>query len=361
MQYGTAEQKEFFLPRILAGECHFAIGYSEPEAGTDLAVAAHHGGAATATTTSSTARRSSPAGAHYAQYIWLAARTDPEAKKHKGITMMIARHADPGYSWTPIITMDGAPPHQLHLLHRRARAGGHGGRRGEQGLGPDRQPAQPRAGHARPGRQPRPDLRPVPRLGPPHGAGRTSPTYAGRSAAVYACFRTNELLNWQVAADMDLGWLGAPDASATKVYGSERMQEVGRLVGDVLARYGDPADPETAELMERRRPRGQGRARADLRRRRQRGPAGADRHARPEPAEAAPMSHATPTADAGQATGTDRDLHELAVEQAALGRGPRRRRGGPGERPDDPALARRDRRHQPGLRPRRRPGSPLRR
>ena len=50
---------------------------------------------------------------------------------------------------------------------------------------------------------------------------------------------------------MDLGWLGAPDASATKVYGSERLQDVGRIVGDVLARYGDPADPETADLMER--------------------------------------------------------------------------------------------------------------
>jgi hypothetical protein len=70
-------------------------------------------------------------------------------------------------------------------------------------------------------------------------------------ARVYAYFRTNELLNWQVAANMDLGWLGAPDASATKIYGSERMQDVGRVVGDVLARFGDPADPETADLVER--------------------------------------------------------------------------------------------------------------
>jgi hypothetical protein len=70
-------------------------------------------------------------------------------------------------------------------------------------------------------------------------------------AAVWVALRTNELLNWQVAANMDLGWLGAPDASATKIYGSERMQEVGRIIGDVLARYADPADPETAELLER--------------------------------------------------------------------------------------------------------------
>ena len=58
--YGTAEQKDFFLPRILAGEVHFAIGYTEPEAGTDLAALRTTGGARRRCTTSSTARRSSP-------------------------------------------------------------------------------------------------------------------------------------------------------------------------------------------------------------------------------------------------------------------------------------------------------------
>lgn len=67
---------------------------------------------------------------------------------------------------------------------------------------------------------------------------------------MYAYLRVNELLNWQVAANQDLGWLGAADASATKVYASERMQEAGRIVGDVLARHGDPGDPETAEFAE---------------------------------------------------------------------------------------------------------------
>ena len=45
MRYGTPEQKAFYLPRIAAGEIHFSIGYSEPEAGTDLAALAHHGDA----------------------------------------------------------------------------------------------------------------------------------------------------------------------------------------------------------------------------------------------------------------------------------------------------------------------------
>src|SRR5690606_17096382 len=68
-------------------------------------------------------------------------------------------------------------------------------------------------------------------------------------ARVYSFYRVNALLNWQAAANQDLGWLGAPDASATKIYASERVQEVGRIVGETLARYGDPGDPATAEFM----------------------------------------------------------------------------------------------------------------
>jgi alkylation response protein AidB-like acyl-CoA dehydrogenase len=249
MQYGTPEQKDFFLPRILAGECHFAIGYSEPEAGTDLAslrtTAVLDGDHYVVN-----GQKIFTSGAHYAQYIWLATRTNPEAKKHKGITMMIASTDDPGFSWTPIVTMDGrhhtnstyysdvrVPVNMVvgevdkgwdlivnQLNHERVTLGP----AGNLGQTYDRFLAWAR----RTGAVDEPDVR--------RALGR-----------VRAYFRTNELLNWQVAANMDLGWLGAPDASATKIYGSERMQEVGRVVGDVLARYGDPSDPETAELLER--------------------------------------------------------------------------------------------------------------
>ncbi|MEV4084129.1 acyl-CoA dehydrogenase family protein [Nonomuraea fuscirosea] len=249
MQYGTPEQKEFFLPRILAGECHFAIGYSEPEAGTDLAslrtTAVLDGDHYVVN-----GQKIFTSGAHYAQYIWLAARTDPDAKKHKGITMMIVSTDDPGYSWTPIVTMDGrhhtnatyysdvrVPVDMVvgevnkgwdlivnQLNHERVT------------LGPAGNLAQTydrfRAWARRTGLDAEPDVRRA-------------------LAEVWAAFRTNELLNWQVAANMDLGWLGAPDASATKIYGSERMQEAGRIVGDILARYADPSDPETAELLDR--------------------------------------------------------------------------------------------------------------
>ncbi|MEW9532696.1 acyl-CoA dehydrogenase family protein [Microbispora sp. NPDC049125] len=255
MQYGTPEQKDFFLPRILAGECHFAIGYSEPEAGTDLAslrTSAVRDGDHYVVN----GQKIFTSGGHYAQYIWLAARTDPDAKKHRGITMMIVDCADPGFSWTPIVTMDGrhhtnstyysdvrVPLSMVvgevnkgwdlivnQLNHERVT------------LGPAGNIAHTYDRFLRwaRGRQGR-DGRPL----------SEHPEVRRAIAEVYAYLRTNELLNWQVAASMGLGWLGAPDASATKIYGSERMQDVGRIVGETLARFGDPCDEETRDLIER--------------------------------------------------------------------------------------------------------------
>ena len=105
--YGSAEQKKKFLPAILAGEVHFAIGYTEPEAGTDLAslrtTAVRDGDEYIVN-----GQKVFTTGAHDADYIWLAARTDPAAVKHKGISILIVDTKDPGYSWTPMILSDGA-------------------------------------------------------------------------------------------------------------------------------------------------------------------------------------------------------------------------------------------------------------
>ncbi|MCW2766959.1 MAG: acyl-CoA dehydrogenase domain protein [Nocardioides sp.] len=107
IRYGTEKQKDLFLKRILQGDVHFAIGYSEPDAGTDLA------------SLRTTARKDGDhyvvngqkmwtTGGHQADYLWLAVRTDPDAPKHKGISILIVDTLDPGYSWTPIITADGS-------------------------------------------------------------------------------------------------------------------------------------------------------------------------------------------------------------------------------------------------------------
>jgi len=106
MAHGSEEHKREFLPRILAGEAHFAIGYTEPDAGTDLASlktsAVRDGDEWVINGT-----KIFTSGADDADYIWLAARTDPEAKKHQGITIFIVDTQLPGFSAAPIHTVGG--------------------------------------------------------------------------------------------------------------------------------------------------------------------------------------------------------------------------------------------------------------
>jgi len=101
MKYGSQAMKDFYLPQILRGEIHFCIGYTEPDAGTDLA------------SLKSKAVRDGDEWlingqkiftslATDADYVWLAVRTDPEAPKHRGISMIIVPTATPGFKAVPI-------------------------------------------------------------------------------------------------------------------------------------------------------------------------------------------------------------------------------------------------------------------
>ncbi|QKT10884.1 acyl-CoA dehydrogenase [Rhodococcus sp. W8901] len=244
--FGTDEQKAFFLPKILSGDLHFAIGYSEPDYGTDLAslrttavrVGDHYvvNGQKTFTT-----------GGHAADYIWLAVRTDPDAPKHKGISILIVDTRDPGFTWTPIITADGA--HHVDVTY----------------YSDVRVPAQMIVGEENQGWQlivtqlnyERVMLGPAGRIG---GLFDQVHAWAAqhdrldipdvRSALIEtrATERINELLNWQVAAAEANAPIGAADASATKVFGSERIQRLYDQLEQIVALHGDLADPATAEL-----------------------------------------------------------------------------------------------------------------
>lgn len=106
MAHGSAEHRRRFLPGILSGDIVFAIGYTEPAAGTDLA----------SLTTRAVRDGDSflvngskifTSGANTADYVWLAARTDPDAPRHKGISILIVPTADDGFSWSPIRTVGG--------------------------------------------------------------------------------------------------------------------------------------------------------------------------------------------------------------------------------------------------------------
>ena len=105
-KYGTEEQKARYLPGILSGDIVFAIGYTEPDAGTDLASlktrAVRDGDEWVVD-----GNKIFTSGANTADYVWLACRTDPEAPKHKGISILIIPTDDPGFSWSPIPTVGG--------------------------------------------------------------------------------------------------------------------------------------------------------------------------------------------------------------------------------------------------------------
>jgi alkylation response protein AidB-like acyl-CoA dehydrogenase len=106
MRFGTAEQKAFFLPRIASGELHFSIGYSEPDAGTDLASlrtrAVRDGDEYVIN-----GQKMWTSLIQYADYVWLACRTNPDLPKHKGLTVFIVPTSAAGFSWTPVRTMSG--------------------------------------------------------------------------------------------------------------------------------------------------------------------------------------------------------------------------------------------------------------
>jgi hypothetical protein len=248
--HGTTEQKDFFLPKILAGEVHFAIGYTEPEAGTDLASlttrAVRDGDHYVVN-----GQKIFTTGAHDADYIWLAVRTDPDAPKHKGISILIMDTKDPGYSWTPIITHDGA--HHVNATYYDNVRVPVSMLVGEENRGWRLVTEQ--LNHERVMLGPAGRIAAVydavrswaaGRSGPSGGPLLSEPDVARALARTYASLRVNELLNWQVASGdkVDIA-----DASATKVYGSQEVQRLGQELEELVGRHGDPADPATAELV----------------------------------------------------------------------------------------------------------------
>jgi 3-oxo-4-pregnene-20-carboxyl-CoA dehydrogenase beta subunit len=247
--HGTQEQKDYFLPRILAGDLHFAIGYTEPEAGTDLAslrTSAIRDGDRYVVN----GQKVFTTGGHDADFVWLACRTNPDVPKHKGISILIVDTRDPGFSWTPTITADGA--HHTNTtyysdvrvpLSMRVGAENEGWRLITSQLNHERVmlgPAGKLAGLYERVREwaARPAADGVAPL--------SRPDVQRVLAEVRATTRINELLNWQVAAR--IGDVDVADASATKVFASERAQHVFRLLEELVGRYGDPSDPRTAAL-----------------------------------------------------------------------------------------------------------------
>jgi alkylation response protein AidB-like acyl-CoA dehydrogenase len=241
MRYGSAEQKAALLPEILRGRLFFAIGYTEPGAGTDLA------------SLKTQARRDGDeyviqgqkvftTHAHDADYVWLAARTDPDAPKHKGISILLVPTSSRGFSVTPTYTLGGERTNTTFFDEVRVPVAS---RVGPENGGWQLITAQlnhERITLAAPGLADRlldevwrwarvtagPDGRPI----------ASQPWVELALARVYAKLEALKLLNWRSAWSMTAGVPRMAEASALKVMGTEFFTECYRLLLEVTGAAG---------------------------------------------------------------------------------------------------------------------------
>ena len=250
MALGSDEQKAEFLPRILAGKCHFSIGYSEPGAGTDLA---------SLTTTAVqdgddwiiNGTKMFTSGANDTDYIWLATRTDPDAPKHKGITIFIVPADSKGFSASLIHTLGGSATAMSYYENVRVPKENIVG-----GLNGGWKLITTQLNHERIGlaafgsvcyaRTERVIEWARDTERPEGGRMLDLPWVQHNLAEVFARIEAMKLLNWRMAAELETGRLNPADASAVKIYGTETVLEVYRLLQEIvgpsaLVAAGSPA------------------------------------------------------------------------------------------------------------------------
>ncbi len=240
MAHGSDEHRAAYLPGILAGEITFAIGYSEAGAGTDLA----------SLTTRAVrdgdewvinGQKMWTSGANEADFIWLACRTNPDAPKHKGISIIIVPTDAHGFSHTPIVTVGSATTNATYYDDVRVPVSNLVGTENEGWKLITSQLNHERVGLAAVGAlsfQLYEEVR--------VWAGRT-PAFAGSKAKVidqpwvqidlarcHAKLEAMKLLNWQMAASVAADSLPPARASAVKVYGTEAVSDVYHLLLGVL-------------------------------------------------------------------------------------------------------------------------------
>ena len=240
MKFGTEEQKAAFLPRILAGDLHFSIGYSEPGAGTDLASlttrAVRDGDEYVVN-----GQKVFTSLAEYADYIWLAVRTDPAAPKHKGISILMVDRRAPGVTITPIHTLGGNRTNVVYLEDVRVPVGNRVARENEGWRLITTQLNHERVALLAPG--------PVARFVEEtaawaretrRGDGRVidEPWVQHHLARAAARLDALRLLAWRQAWNVGLDRLDPAESSAVKVFGSEAFVQVYQWLLEVLGPPG---------------------------------------------------------------------------------------------------------------------------
>lgn len=242
MKYGSEEQKAALLPGILRGELVFAIGYSEPSAGTDLAslrtraVRDERGWLIDG-------QKIFTSNAHNADWIWLACRTDPEAPKHRGISIVLVPTDAPGFSWTPIETVGGQRTTATYYDGVHVPAGNLVGAENEGWSLITNQLNHERVALAATGMQAEEFYAAV------LTAARTPDPVTGRRrvdepwvrsqlAEAHARLAATRLLNWRLVGDVGAGRLAPGDASGVKVVGTESTVAVYRICQHIAGADG---------------------------------------------------------------------------------------------------------------------------
>ncbi len=243
MRFGTPEQKEQYLPRIAGGEIHFSIGYSEPEAGTDLA-ALRTRAVRDQDSYVINGQKMWTSLIQYADYVWLACRTDPDAPRHKGLSVLIVPTDAPGFSWTPVHTVAGPTTSATYYSDVRVPASALVG--GENQGWPL---ITNQLNHERVALTSAAPIRTA--LREVCDWARATKLASGQRvidqewvqvnlARVHAKAEFLKLVNWRIAAEADGAaagsghGLGPATASATKVFGTEFATEAYRLLMEVL-------------------------------------------------------------------------------------------------------------------------------
>lgn len=235
MHFGTDEQKKFFLPKIAAGKLHFSIGYSEPGAGTDLA-SLRTSAVRDGDDYIINGQKMWTSLIEYADYIWLAVRTNTEVKKHRGISMLIVPTAAEGFSYTKVRTMAGPGTSATYYQDVRVPVTS---RVGEENAGWKLVTNQ--LNHERVALVSSAPI--ITALREVREWAQNTKGPGGRIidaewvqlnlARVHAKVEYLKLINWELASATDAAPSPA-DASATKVFGTELATEAYRLLMEVL-------------------------------------------------------------------------------------------------------------------------------
>jgi alkylation response protein AidB-like acyl-CoA dehydrogenase len=232
MSHGSDEQKKRYLPGILSGDIVFAIGYTEPGAGTDLA-----------SLTTRAVRDGDEwvvdgskiftSGANTADYVWLACRTDPDAPKHKGISILIVPTDAPGFSWSPIHCVGGMVVTTTYYGGVRVPAGDVVGEVDGGWRLITHQLNHERIGLAALGGRMIQLWEHV--LDWARENGTIDLPWVQRDLArTYARLEAMRLMNWKMTDAVARGTLSGADAGAAKVYGTETHIDVQRTLSGII-------------------------------------------------------------------------------------------------------------------------------